>query len=235
MSSEERSAGVHYKDEQAFWDAKGRVEYVSLSEFDQQRIRQWVGPLAGDACILDLGGGSGMMGRALGVADMSRIVCIDISLNMLRHSAGLAVQGDALCLPFLDRAFDVVIAAAFLHHVPGLENKVLQECSRVLKPGGKIFGYDPSASCIQNRVFMGRGSMRLKTFSPDEMPVRSTYLRECLETHGFDAGPVRHFSFRNARLTLFEVVQRWIIDPIAVGPLKPYLARWFFWSATRRS
>jgi SAM-dependent methyltransferase len=51
--------------------------------------------------------------------------------------AGWAVNGDALHLPFPDGAFDCVIAAEILEHIP-LDTAAIAELVRVLKPGGAI-------------------------------------------------------------------------------------------------
>ena len=51
------------------------------------------------------------------------------------------------------------------------------ETFRVLKPGGRIVGYDPNGFSLQNRIFMGDGPLRLKSFSPEERPIRPTDLR----------------------------------------------------------
>jgi ubiquinone/menaquinone biosynthesis C-methylase UbiE len=45
-------------------------------------------------------------------------VCIDVSLPMLKHSPVPSVQADARMLPFRDASFDLVMAAAFFHHLP---------------------------------------------------------------------------------------------------------------------
>nr|MDT0656666.1 methyltransferase domain-containing protein [Micromonospora sp. DSM 115978] len=49
----------------------------------------------------------------------------------------IAVRGDALRLPFPDGAFDVVIAAEILEHVPA-DRAAIAEASRVLRPGGRL-------------------------------------------------------------------------------------------------
>jgi SAM-dependent methyltransferase len=51
------------------------------------------------------------------------------------HSA--VVQGDALGLPFPDAAFDRVIAAEVLEHIP-TDTRAIAELVRVLRPGGTI-------------------------------------------------------------------------------------------------
>ena len=224
---------AHYKREREFWDSMGADAYVSLSPADQRRILGWIAPGSEVQRCLDLGGGSGMTAKLLVGAGVPFLVCVDISAPMLRHSGVPSVQGDALRLPFADGSFDLVVAAAFLHHVPDLEHSVLRECARVLRPDGRIVGYDPSARCWQNRIFMGDGPMRLRTFSPDERPIDPRSLVTKLGDAGFRDASVTLFSFRNARITLFEGIQRWVLDPISVGPLRNWLQRWFFWSATR--
>ena len=50
---------------------------------------------------------------------------------------GEALVGDALALPFPDGAFDRVIAAEVLEHIPA-DTQALAELVRVLRPGGTI-------------------------------------------------------------------------------------------------
>ena len=50
---------------------------------------------------------------------------------------GAAVNGNALALPFPDRAFDRVIAAEVLEHIPR-DTAALAELARVLRPGGTM-------------------------------------------------------------------------------------------------
>jgi len=45
------------------------------------------------------------------------------------------VRGDATAMPFADGAFDRVIAAEVLEHIPG-DQRALHEIARVLRPGG---------------------------------------------------------------------------------------------------
>lgn len=215
-------------EEQKFWDQKGTVDYVSLSDFDTQWLRRAVAYQDKDV-ILDLGGGSGMMSRIID-REKATVVCADISHNMLKHSPALNVQSDAKLLPFADNSFDVIVAAAFLHHMPDTEKPVFQECYRVLKPGGLFYGYDPNAHSLQNRLFMQKNSLRLTTFSPDELPIYPEFLNELAVKEGFSIPSINYFSFRYEKKTIFEYIQRYILSPLAVGPLKKYLHRWFFWT-----
>ena len=222
----------HYFEEQQFWDKKGADLYCSLSVFDQRRLGEWIG-WAGGGRVLDIGGGSGMVSRLVSREPDTECVCIDISLPMLTHAFVPSVQADALALPFQDGSFDLVVAAAFFHHLPGEEDKLLGEIFRVLKPGGRMVGYDPSANCLQNRIFMMDTPLRLNRFSPDERPIYPQELREHTQSIGFHHFTYKTFSFRNKKVTLFEMLQRCFLSPLAIGPFKQIFDRWFYWETVK--
>jgi SAM-dependent methyltransferase len=78
-------------------------------------------PLAG-LSVLDVGAGTGVAGRAALAAGGRPVVCADLALRMLRRCEARThpVVADAMALPFRDRAFDVVVAAFCLGHLPDL-------------------------------------------------------------------------------------------------------------------
>lgn len=229
-----RTGTSHYAGELAYWDARASEAYVSLSSRDQLRIKHWIGQRDRDKACLDIGGGSGMAATLLEKGDTTFVTCLDLSCELLRFSPVPSVQADAMHMPFADRSFDLIVAAAFFHHLPGREAEVLRECARVLRPGGRIVGYDPSAQCIQNKIFMGDGPFRLKFFSPDERPIDVARFSRLLDDAGFEPPSIDLFSFRNSRLTVFEAVQRYLLNPLSAGPLRALFQRWFFWSAQLR-
>jgi SAM-dependent methyltransferase len=59
-----------------------------------------------------------------------------------------AVTGDATALPYPGESFDTVGTFTMLHHVPtrALQDAVLAEALRVLRPGGTLIGSDSLAS-----------------------------------------------------------------------------------------
>jgi SAM-dependent methyltransferase len=61
---------------------------------------------------------------------------VDVGEVRAENGAGV-VQGDALHLPFPDGAFDRVIAAEVLEHIPD-DNSAMHELARVLRPGGTM-------------------------------------------------------------------------------------------------
>lgn len=52
-------------------------------------------------------------------------------------AAGMAVRGTALSLPFDDGAFDRIVAAEVLEHIPD-DGAAMAELARVLRPGGRM-------------------------------------------------------------------------------------------------
>jgi SAM-dependent methyltransferase len=104
---------------------------------------------AGDR-LLDLGCGGGRhayeaMRRGADVvaldADDAELKEVAVLMDAVRtegaHGVGAPVNGDALCLPFPDAAFDRVIAAEVLEHIPA-DSSAMTELSRVLRPGGTM-------------------------------------------------------------------------------------------------
>jgi ubiquinone/menaquinone biosynthesis C-methylase UbiE len=100
--------------------------------------------------VLEVGGGQGelaeRMQRELG-ADVS---FVDFSPRMVELARGRGIdaqEGDVQQLPFADGAFDTVVAAWMLYHVPDLEAG-LGEIARVLTKGGALIAVTNSVEHI---------------------------------------------------------------------------------------
>jgi ubiquinone/menaquinone biosynthesis C-methylase UbiE len=67
------------------------------------------------------------------------------------------VQGDASALGYPDESFDTVATCTMLHHIPtrALQDKVLTEAFRVLRPGGAFLGSDSLRSDRLRRFHEG--------------------------------------------------------------------------------
>lgn len=83
-------------------------------------------------CVLDLGAGTGVAGVAAIRAGAGHVVAADLAPAMVARCRPwlTPVTADAARLPFAAGAFDVVLAAFSLSHVPSLPT-VLDECRRV--------------------------------------------------------------------------------------------------------
>lgn len=105
-------------------EKSGRAEMVRL-----------IGTLPPINAALDAGCGTGRMLGAF--PPDSRYVGVDIAWNMLTrgraaHPKADFIRGDLFKLPFRAKAFDVVVCAETLEHIPGAEN-ALRELVRVAK------------------------------------------------------------------------------------------------------
>ncbi len=97
--------------------------------------------------FLDIGCGTGAFtGR------LTRLGLTGVALDLSLHNVRLAssefpeadfLAGDAEALPFSDNQFDIVTFSGILHHLASMHG-ALAESYRVLKPGGRLFAYDPN-------------------------------------------------------------------------------------------
>jgi ubiquinone/menaquinone biosynthesis C-methylase UbiE len=103
--------------------------------------------------VLELGAGTCMTSLLLSsISGISSIVCLDVSLKKMQSVFPLSVQALSECcpekismveghfdaaLPFQDGTFDVVVFDGALHHARSIWF-VLEECRRVLRPGGSL-------------------------------------------------------------------------------------------------
>ncbi|HEV7936747.1 MAG TPA: class I SAM-dependent methyltransferase [Solirubrobacteraceae bacterium] len=103
------------------------------------------------------------------------------------------VQADATDMPFVDGRFSGVVCFTMLHHVPSpeLQDRLMAEVSRVLRPGGIFAGTDSLGTGRAFKLLHVRDT--LVPVSPDELPAR---LRRAglIEPH-IDAGG-RSFRFQ---------------------------------------
>jgi ubiquinone/menaquinone biosynthesis C-methylase UbiE len=100
---------------------------------------------------LEIGAGSGAMtAQLLTLYPRFRMVATDYDTELVSTAeqvlAGFGKRAsvqraDAAQLPFQDGRFDLVLSAAMLHHVIEWD-KALAEAVRVLRPGGRLIGYD---------------------------------------------------------------------------------------------
>jgi SAM-dependent methyltransferase len=60
------------------------------------------------------------------------------------------VEGDATAMPFEDGRFSAAVCFTMLHHVPSaeLQDRLLAEVRRVLRPGGMFYGSDSTVSPV---------------------------------------------------------------------------------------
>lgn len=124
--------------------------------------------------------------------------------SRLKGSTVEIIEGDATEMPFADSEFSGAVSLTMLHHVPSqeLQNKVLSEVLRVLKPGGFFVGSDSLQNWFMRIIHIGD---TLVPVNPDTFGAR-------LESAGFEVLHVQKnsqaFRFRARRPPVSPVETR---------------------------
>jgi SAM-dependent methyltransferase len=110
------------------------------AEYVEQIVPLAADHLRGAVDVLDVGTGEGQLARVAGGA--RRVVGVDPSWAQLAAARARAggpsyARGEAARLPFVDRAFDAVLACLVFEHIEGVDDAI-SEVGRVLRPGGRF-------------------------------------------------------------------------------------------------
>ena len=167
-------------------------------------------------------------GAFSGFITESRLIGLDISFNLLRSSKSvIPVQGDGEALPFKNRAFDFVLCAAALHHIPKLD-RAIAEIARVIKPGGHIYIMELNTHHPQRKLVASRQSRFRKTFksthfSPAETLIPEDTLFRELGRRGFAVRLKTYVSPEYTNPTRVGRLQSLVSRYLAKGILKKHL------------
>jgi SAM-dependent methyltransferase len=148
------------------------------AEVVEHVLLPWVvdGRQLGDA-VLEVGAGPGLVTDALRQR-VPRLVAVEVDQQLaaalarrLSDSAVQVVQADATALPFHSRRFSAVACLTMLHHVStvAMQDRMLRECYRVLRPGGILVGTDGMDTPSRREVHVGDVFLPVH---PDELPGR---------------------------------------------------------------
>jgi SAM-dependent methyltransferase len=115
--------------------------------------------------VLEVGCGWGELAEWIAREAGAEVVAVDLSPRMVGLASERGIDArvaDVQALPFPDGAFDVVVAAWMLYHVPDLD-RGLGEIARVLRPGGTFVAATNSRFHLHElRELVGSGPSTLK-------------------------------------------------------------------------
>lgn len=129
----------------------------------RQRVPWVLGSTDLGSNVLELGPGPGLSTDVLRIS-VTRLTALEIDPKLasaltarLRGSNVEVIEGNATGMPFADSEFSGAASFTMLHHVPSreLQDKVLREVFRVLKPGGFFVGSDSLRSWSMRIIHIG--------------------------------------------------------------------------------
>jgi len=172
----------------------------SVGDFDPFKPRGWQTLAARfDAMVqpqqpfnlLDIGCGTGNS-RQIYAKHIKQYTGVDLSNEALalarkRFPRDTFTQADACQLPYENNSFDGVAFSSVLHHIEVYADAV-KEATRVVKPGGFVFAFDPNLlnppmllfRCPQSPLYTQNG------VSPNERPLMPGALRKAFEAAGLE-------------------------------------------------
>ena len=121
--------------------------------------------------VLEIGSGSGAMAAAMLdlFPGVDELVATDYDAHMIETTSrrlrgygdrARCERADAAQLQYDDNSFDTVCSFAMLHHVLRWEDAV-REAVRVLKPGGRLLGYDVLGNRALRALHLDKGDTRM--------------------------------------------------------------------------
>jgi len=143
--------------------------------------------------VVDVGTADGLMLEALQQRfPTTRFIGIDRNFALLHARAAPEIgklQGDAQTLPLATGSADALIATAIIEHVPD-PDAMMQECARVVRPGGIciLTTPDPVLEHISSSIGLLKDAGHQTTFN-------LSGLQALLERNGFVVQEARKFMF----------------------------------------
>lgn len=113
--------------------------------------------------VLEIGPGPGLATDLLR-RKAARVTAIEVDLTLakplaarMRGTNAAIIAGDGAAMPFGEASFSGAFSCVMLHHVPSpaLQDQMLHEVRRVLRPGAVFAGMDVRKSALMRAIHVG--------------------------------------------------------------------------------
>lgn len=187
--------------EQFFWDecAKRRI-YAAFDKDEYDRyFNQFLGDIKNKK-VVDIGCASGISAILLALKG-ANVLGVDISPELIKQAVELAKEsnaraefkvGDAEKMDLPDGSMDAVFFGGVIHHFPE-KTRLIDECRRVLKKGGKLLAIEPNRNDFFQRINWKIARKR-NLLSVNEDLINPLGLKKIMEQQGF--GNIQIVTFR---------------------------------------
>ncbi len=164
-------------EQEEFWKVRAK-QYNELQWANEKNYLNAVveaGDFKKNHLVLDVGTGTGIVLHAI-APKVHEIIGLDISQAMLEHSNWqdnkYFVKRDIREPFFHESVFDRVVARMAFHHIIEDTQKAVNECYRILKPGGKFIlseGIPPNKQVKKDYIEIFKLKEERITFMPEDL------------------------------------------------------------------
>lgn len=191
---------------------------IALLRAENRLRNPWIASkLSASSKVLDMGCGAGFLTHELSKAG-HEVVGVDLSEDSLRIARKLDASGrihylsaDVTAVPLEAGSFDAVCAMDLLEHVEK-PRAVVQEASRLLKPGGLFFFHTFNRTFLSWLVVIKGVEWCVKNAPPDmhilRLFIKPEELKHMCQDHGLHVEEMRGLNIKFASTAFWRMVFR---------------------------
>jgi 2-polyprenyl-6-hydroxyphenyl methylase/3-demethylubiquinone-9 3-methyltransferase len=187
---------------------------IALLRAENRLRNPWIASkLPSSSKVLDMGCGAGFLTHELASAghEVTGVDLSEESLNVARKldKKGSYLRADVTAIPLESESFDAVCAMDLLEHVEN-PKAVVQEASRLLKPGGLFFFHTFNRTFLSWLIVIKGVEWCVKNAPPDmhilRLFIKPEELKKICEDHGMATEEFRGLNVKVSSKAFWQMV-----------------------------